>query len=169
MAKTIKIATPLEEDFALKKDKEYSVTLKNNEDITLQIINPNGAKVSCTVKEGTGEFSLYKNGVLLVSREETYVLSKEPGLPTTIRLNTNSSLDDKTDRYIKLDKDEYYDEDSLKRSFARQYGVRGSDIEIKELKSEYKITIPDSVWELYIVATGSGKNTFKIKLLPAEK
>ena len=163
MSKTIKIDTPLEENtpFILQIGNNYSTILNKDEDLTLTIVNPNNAKVSCTVESGAGEVSLYKNGERLLSLKETYTLSTEPGLPTSVRLNTNiTSPDDDTSRVIKVKKKELD-----KRKVARQYGVHENDIKVKSLKHEHKLIIPDSVWELYLVALGPGENQFKIQLV----
>lgn len=171
MTEPTKITTPLEKGipFILEMGTPYSMTLTNDERLTLTIKNPNEAKISCTVTEGAGEFWLYKNGKSL---KNTYYLSSKPGFPTTVHLNTNTTLDEDSNGYIKVDKEEF-DEESTKRSLALQYGVRRDDIEVKELKNEFKIAIPDSIWELYIAA-GSyedpnlNEHTFLVELLPPE-
>jgi hypothetical protein len=163
MPKTIKINTPLEGNspFILQIGEIYSTILDQDQDLTLTIVNPNKAKVSCTVETGAGEVSLYKNGERLLSLRETYTLSTEPGLPATVRLNTNiTSPDNDTSRVIKVKKEELD-----KRKIARQYGVRENDIKVKSLKDTQKVTIPDSIWELYLVALGPGENKFKIQLV----
>ena len=163
MPKTIKINTPLEEHapFILQMGEQYSVLLDQDEALTLTILNPNQAKVSCTIESGAGEVSLFKNGERILSLKETYTLSTEPGLPTSVRLNTSTtSPDNDASRVIKVKKKEFD-----KRKIARQYGVREKDIKVKSLKYEHKLMIPDSVWELYLVALSPGENKFKIQLV----
>lgn len=78
----------------LERGKEIIVALGNNEELTLEIKNPMGGQVSCTIIKGAGDVSLYKKGNRLVKLKDTYSLSSEPGLPTTITLNTNIRSDD---------------------------------------------------------------------------
>ena len=79
----------------LERGEERTVTLGNGEEYTLKIRKPQGGQVSCTIVSGAGDVSLYKKGKRLVKLKHTYSLSSEPGLPTTITLNTNAISDDK--------------------------------------------------------------------------
>ena len=179
MSKITKISAPLEEDtpFFLQMGEIYSTTLKYDERLTLTILNPNEAKVRCTVESGAGEVSLYKNGTRLLRREETYSLSTEPGFLTTVRLNTNVTSPGDSERVIEYDRKKLAKQFDvpqkaitkkfLTRNLARQYGVREGSIEEYSTKGgTKKLRIPDSIWELYIVALGSGENKFKVQLLP---
>ena len=167
MSEPITINTPLEGDFYLQLGEIYSTTLKNDERLTLKILNPNLAKVICEVEAGAGEVSLYKNGRRVLALDETYSLSTEPGYLTTVSLNTHTTPDEDTERVIKVDKSDF-DEASLKRSLAIKYSVREKDIEIKELQKAIKATIPDSIWELYI-ASGADKSTFRVTVQTTEE
>jgi len=168
MSKTIKIETPLDENsrYYLEIGEKYSTTIRYDERLTLTILNPNQAKVSCTVKAGAGQVALYKNGTRLLSLADTYTLSTEPGFPTSIRLNTNTTLDEDTDREIVVP-DEEFDEEGSRRSLSRQYGIPEGKIKVKSLKDKYKLIIPDdveSVWEVYLVGSGSEANTFLVEV-----
>ncbi len=188
MTEPTKITTPLKEGspFILEMGTEYSISLKNDERLTLQIINPNEAQVRCAVIEGAGEFSLYKNGRIL---KNTYYLSSEPGYPTTICLNTSVTLDNSEAGTIysisSTVKKEEYNQENIKRNIAIQYSVPQNKITIENAKNpdenpdnpdEYKLTviIPNSIWELYIAA-GSyedpdlNEHTFLVELLPPQK
>lgn len=169
----------------LKPGKEITVTLQKDEDHTLEFINPNGAQVLCTIEAGEGEISLYKNGVRITELSRTYSMSTKPGYPLIVSLNTNltSPQDDveRANTVIALDRDKLsvqygvskkkITEKYLRRKLGRGYGVPEASIEIRTLpkSNKKKLLIPDSIWEVYIVAVGAEENRFKVELIPKEK
>lgn len=178
-------STRNENPVKLTLDEEITITLPKNEDHTLEIINPNGAQVLCTIEAGKGEISLYKNGVLTTERRKTYIMSTEPGYPLSVSLNTNlTSPEEDVERVntiIALDKDKLsaqyrvnkkkITEKYLRRKLGRAYGVSEASIEIQTSpkSNKKKLLIPDSVWEVYFYTYESEENRFKVKLVPKEK
>ena len=178
-------ATRNENPVKLKLGKEVTITLQKNEDHTLEIINPNGAQVLCTIEAGEGEISLYKNGVRTTELSKTYLMSTQPGYPLIVSLNTNlTSPEEDVERVnttIVFDKDKLsaqygiskkkITEKYLRRRLGRAYGVPEASIEIQTSpkSNKKKLLIPDSIWEVYFWAYGSEENRFKVELVPKEK
>ncbi len=80
---------------------QKTVTLNYGEDLTLNLQNPNGSQLSCTIEQGSGDISLYKNNDRILKLNQTYFLSTEPGFPTTVILNIGAtSADDLWQVYI---------------------------------------------------------------------
>lgn len=178
-------ATRNENPVKLKLGKEVTITLQKNEDHTLEVINPNGAQVLCTIEAGEGEISLYKNGVRTTELSKTYLMSTQPGYPLIVSLNTNlTSPEEDVERVnttIVFDKDKLsaqygiskkkITEKYLRRRLGRAYGVPEASIEIQTSpkSNKKKLLIPDSIWEVYFWAYGSEENRFKVELVSKEK
>ena len=83
------------------KERTYTLPQEDNDYLTLALENPQGARVRCEVLSGTGEFSLYKNGRWVGN---TYILSTEPGYPTTVHLRTLTAKEESATKYKMLKK-----------------------------------------------------------------
>jgi len=134
---------------------------------TWVFLNPNEAKVKCSVIKGKGEISLYKNDVWI---GQTYTLSKGPTDPDTIYMNTNTTSTNKKNP-SKLT----IEEGDTLRSIALRYGVKEKDItyedgnEINNLQPGDVVKIPPSKWALYLVALNHGSNEFEVELVAPEE